>query len=436
MQEKVENTEKTSESDHLAWVSFIRYRRIATGLLMLMGILTFLGYLLPYYGIIHDSFLLNVFRTGAQAGFIGGFADWFAVTALFRHPMGLPIPHTAILPMQQKRLGKGLGYFIARYVFTKDEVKDTLNKIDFPSLIARYLSNPTNIDVCAKIIMNSVPNMLDRFEDGRASTFVSRIFSRLLSGESLSPLMVRSLRTMVDNEHHQEIVSFLLEVIKKNLKEKEDSLKEIIQDRVKEQGGRFLGWMIGGSVASKVLLGINKEMDRIDPQNSDLRHGIAEWIKKEIDKFETNPERSEKISEALKIFVDHESVQDWREDIWQKIRTLVEEDIENDDGWMKNLIHDTLLYLATQLREDPSVREKVTATLQGAALRSLPHTQQWLVDFTENVVAGWDSKALVSRLETRIGKDLQFIRINGSIVGFLVGIIIYLFIYVCFGSVT
>lgn len=436
MKEIEKNLEKIPEADRIAWKSFVRYRRMATGLLMLMGIFTFLGYLLPYYGIVKDSFLLNVLRTGAQAGFIGGFADWFAVTALFRHPMGIPIPHTAILPMQQKRLGKGLGHFIARYVFTKEEINETLNKIDFPGILANYLSNPENIETCSKIILNSVPNMLDRFEDGRASQFISRIFSRLLSGESLSPLMVRALRTMVENEHHQEIVSFLLEVVKKNLKEKEQGLKDIIQDRVREQGGRFLGWMIGGSVASKVLTSISKEMDRIDLQNLDLRHAIADWIKNEIDKFETNPERSEKISEALKVFVDHESVQEWREDIWQKLRALVDEDIDNEDGWMKNLIHDTLLYLSTQLREDLVVREKVMMGIQSAVLRSLPHTQEWLVRFTETVVAGWDSHALVSRLETRVGKDLQYIRINGSVVGFLVGVILYLFIYLCFGHVT
>lgn len=436
MQEKVKTVEKIPEPERLAWESFVRYRRIATGLLLMMGVLTFLGYLLPYYGIIKDSFLLNVLRTGTQAGFIGGFADWFAVTALFRHPMGIPIPHTAILPMQQKRLGQGLGRFITQYVFTKEELTQTLNKIDFPSILAQYLSKPANIEICSNIILKSVPNMLDRFEDGRASNVIGRIFSRLMSGESLSPLMVRALRTMVDNEHHQEVVSFLLEIIKKNLKEKEQDLKDIIQDRVREQGGRFLGWMIGGSIASKVLVAVSKEMDRIDPQDSELRHGVAEWMKKEIDKFETNPERGEKISEALKVFVDHESVQEWREDIWQKIRLMIEEDLENNEGWLKNLINDTLTYLATQLRDDPVVREKVIKTIQSAALRSLPHTQEWLIRYTEKVVAGWDSNALVARLETRVGKDLQYIRINGSVVGFLVGVILYLFLYLCFGHTS
>lgn len=433
MQEKVKTSEKISELDLLAWKSFVRYRRIATGLLMMMGVLTFLGYLLPYYGIIKDNFWLNLVRTGTQAGFIGGFADWFAVTALFRHPMGIPIPHTAILPMQQKQLGHGLGRFIARYVFTKEELVRTLNKIDFPAIFAQYLSNPENITLCSNVMLKSVPSILDRFEDGRASNLIGRIFSRLLSGESLSPLMVRALRTMVDNEHHQEVISFLLGIIKKNLKEKEEDFKNIIQDRVREQGGRFLGWMIGGSIASKVLVAVSKEMDRIDPQDSDLRHGVAEWIKKEIDKFEINPERGEKVSQALKVFVDHESVQEWREDIWQKMRIMVEEDLEKDEGWMQNLIQDALAYLATQLREDPVVREKVKNTIQKAILRSLPRTQEWLVGFTESVVAGWDSNALISRLETRVGKDLQYIRINGSVVGFLVGVILYLVLYLCFG---
>ncbi|MDI2090400.1 DUF445 domain-containing protein [Commensalibacter oyaizuii] len=428
--------EKTPDIDVQAWKTFIRYRRIATGLLVLMAVLTLIGYFLPYYGLLQDSTWLHVIRAGTQAGFIGGFADWFAVTALFRHPMGLPIPHTAILPMQQQRLGKGLGRFIARYVFTEHELNVTLNKIDFPTIFANYLSDPANMKMFSTLLLKSVPSLLDRFEDGRASQFVSRIFARLLDGESISPLVVKSLRTMIDNEHHQEVVSFLLQVLKNNLKDKEQNLKTIIQDRVREQGGRFVGWMIGSSIASKVLHGISKEMERIDPQNSEIRQGVAEWIKKEIDKFESNPERGEKISEALKVFIENDSVKEWREDIWQKIRRMVEDDARKEDGWLKNLIDDMVLYLSTQLRNDIALREKVTNTIRSAILRSLPRTQEWLVGFTEAVVTGWDSQSLISRLECRVGKDLQYVRINGSIIGFLVGSLLYIIFYVFFDIQT
>lgn len=422
----------TFDPEDQAWKVFIRYRHIATGLLMLMGGMTFLGYVCLSYGIVRNGFWIGLVIAGSQAGFIGGCADWFAVTALFRHPMGLPVPHTAILPRQQKKLGYGLGWFIARYIFTEQDIALILNKLDLPTVLANYLVDPETVKMIRMFLLKSVPHLLDRFEDGKAGDILTRILYRLLSGESISPLVGRILRVMVDNAQHHDVISLVLEILKKTLKDKEQSLRDMIHNRVREQGGRFLGWMIGDSIATKVLVAVNKEMDRIDPHNEAVREKISQWFRTEIDKIEKNQGRMDKISEALKLFVNHEGVQEWRDNLWQRFRQLIEEDAANGQGWFKNIIEDSIQYFADQFQHDPRIREKLNAVVTMMLVKALPHMQNWLINFTETVVAGWDSKDLVQRLECRVGKDLQYIRINGSVIGFLIGMVLYLLIHLCF----
>lgn len=419
---------KVLNSDDYAKKIYIRYHRLATLLLLMMGCITLIGYYLVVYTRIKHNFWLEMLLAGSQAGFIGGCADWFAVTALFRHPMGLPIPHTAILPKQKKRLGYGLGWFIAQYIFTKKDITLILNKIDLFGLLGKFLSKPENIESLSNVLLKSIPDVLDRIEDGRVSLFMTRILNRLLSGKSISPFIGRVIRIMLDIDQHQDIISFILEILKKTLKDKEASLREMIHNRVEEQGGRLLGWMIGDSIATRVLVAVNKEMDRIDPHNDAIREKIGQWIKDEADKIENNPERAEHISKAFNKIMNHESIQEWRDSLWKKFRKSIHEDAEKKEGWFKKLIEDSILYFSVQLQYDSNLQEKLNNIIIKLLNRSLPNIQEWLIRFTESVVAHWDSQSLVNRLECRIGKDLQYIRINGSLVGFSIGIVFFLFV--------
>lgn len=427
---------KISEIDQPAWEVFIRHRRIATFLLILMGLLTIIGYLIPYYGYFNDNFWLHILRAGTQAGFIGGLADWFAVTALFRHPMGIPIPHTAILPMQQKRIGKGLGNFVANHVFTQSDVKKMLHRVDIASILAKYFTNPATIDMITKALISAMPKMLDRMEDGRASAVITRLFTRLFSGESASLLVARALRAMVDNRHHQEVLSFLLALFKDSLKAKEETFRQLIQERVREQGGRVLGWMIGSSIATKVLTAINQELDRIDPDNSELREGFTRWIREEIDQIEADPSRGNRIAETLTGIITHDSIKGWRGDLWHRIRDLIEEDMQKDESWIAGLIKDGLINLSKQLENDQLFRQKISNNVDKVAIQSLPYIRNWLSDFITNVVSDWDPDSLITRIECRVGKDLQYVRINGTIVGFIVGATLFLFLHFCFGPIA
>lgn len=422
------------EADRPAWLALRRYRRAATGLLAGMGVLTVAGYGAPAAGLVADGPWLDILRSGAKAGVVGGLADWFAVTALFRRPMGLPIPHTAILPAQKARLGEALGRFVATHVFTEADVNAALDRIDLPGMLAGVLADPATADTVSRALAGAAPSVMDRLEDGRAGSAVGRILPVILGGEDVAPVVARTLRALVEGDRHQEVLSFLLARLKDGLKAKEAALRAIIEDRVREQGGRILGWAIGGSIATKVLISVNHELDRVDPQNSELREGFTTWVRAEIDRIETDPERRREITNAIMGVMAHDSIRGWSGDVWRRMRRMIEADMAQPDGWSASIVRDALLRLAEQMRDDQLLRQRVTSGARGMILRGLPFVCDRLSRFIASVVAGWDADMLASRLELRVGKDLQFVRLNGTLVGFLAGAVLSLVLRLAFGS--
>lgn len=421
-------------SDDEARRALARQKQAATGLLALMGGLTFASYLAPLYNLVTPGLWLETFRAGTRAGVVGGLADWFAVTALFRHPLGLPIPHTAIIPAQKERLARALGRFVSTQVFTEKEVSAVLTKVDLPSALSGILSEPATKEALTRSVLASVPQILERLEDGRASAALGRTLPLLLGGNNLSPVVVRGMRALVEGNQHQEVLSFLLRQIKSGLQAREPALRSMIEERVREQGGRFLGWMIGSSIASKVLTAASEELERIDPEDSALREGFTDWVRSEIDRIEQDPDRASELTHALRSVFSHESMVSWGADLWARLRGMIEEDVSRQDGWVATMVGEALSRLAWQAKHDPGTRTRIEDGVRKALERSLPWLREQLSGFIASVVSNWDAVSVAEKLELRVGRDLQYVRINGTVVGFAVGALLSLLIHFLFGQ--
>jgi len=410
---------REGDPDAPARQALARQKALATGLLVAMAVLMLGGVALAHA--FPGSFSSRLLEASAKAGLVGGLADWFAVTALFRHPLGLPIPHTAILPAQKERLGRGLGNFVANHVFTEADIARALATIDLPRMLSRLLMEEETAALLAAGAARMVPHVLDGLEAGRAGELVGRMMPRLLSGGTLAPVVARALRALVDGDRHQEVLSFLLDQIKGLLKSREAHLHALIEERVREQGGRLVGWAIGGSIATRVLTAINAELERTDPRDSDLREAVTAWIRGEIDLIETDPQRGREISDTLRGLVTHDSIRLWAGDVWARARRMMEAELDEPDGWVHRLVGDSLRRLGGTLESDAAVRAAVDRTALALLSRALPAAREQLSGFIARVVAGWDTERLTERLELRVGRDLQFVRINGTLVGALVG---------------
>jgi uncharacterized membrane-anchored protein YjiN (DUF445 family) len=394
-------------------------RALATGLLIVMAALAIIGYALPlniWTGLLRDS---------AKAGFIGGVADWFAVTALFRHPLGLPIPHTAILPAQKERLGAALGRFVANHVFTEADVRKFLGNLDSPGILRRFLGDPASTQPAAEALAAMLPRLLASIEDGRARRLLARLLPRLIGGRAAGVVVARALAGLVEGGRHQEVFSFILNQLKVTLTAREEVLREAIKERVKEQGGRLVGWAIGATVARRVMTAVNAELERISPDSSEMRDAFDEWVRREIDKLETDPARAAELGRAMQGVLAHDTVKAWAWDVWSRLRRALEQDAAKPHGRTVAVIEGALASLGESLATDESSRARVNAAVQTAVLKILPAAQSELAGFIARVIGAWDAATITGKLELRVGKDLQYIRINGTIVGFLLGAAIY-----------
>ena len=305
------------DPDTLARQSLSRYRAFATGLLVLMGALTLASFHLP------PGWPADLLQAAAKAGFVGGIADWFAVTALFRHPLGIPIPHTAIIPNQKARLGRALGRFVATHVFTGPDVSRMLARLDLPNILHRFLADPASARPAAVAMAGMLPRLLATVEDGRARRLLARIVPRILGGPGAGIVVARTLQGLVQGGRHQEVFGFILSQVKAILSGKEETLRIAIEARVREQGGRLVGWALGASIARRVLNTVNAELDKMSPDGSELRAAFDEWVRHEIERMERDPARAAEVGLAIRRVVGHESVQAWVWDLWSRMRLVL-----------------------------------------------------------------------------------------------------------------
>ena len=407
-----------------------RYRAVATGLLLFMAALMLGSYALP------PGWPRSLLESGAKAGVIGGLADWFAIVALFRHPLGVPIPHTAILPQQKARLGRALGRFVAGHVFTGAEVGRVLHQLDLPGIVARFLEDPVASRPAAVELTALLPRLLSSVEDGRARRLIARLSPRLLGGTGAGRVVAGVLRSLVEGGRHQEVLGFVLGELRRGLDAREANLRTSIEERVREKGGVLVGWALGAQIAARVMAAVREELDRAGPEGSALRLAFNEWARQEIDKLESDPERAREIGVTLRRFVGHATVQAWLWDVWSRLRLALEQDALNPSGRTQQVAESALANLGGVLARDPQARSRLQAAVEGVVATLLPSAQVQLSDFIARVVTNWDTETVTNRLELSVGRDLQFVRVNGTLVGFLVGALLYAGLRLVFGTAT
>ena len=402
-------------ADRLAAQSLARHRAVATALLIAMAALAIGAEYLP------AGRAVGELRAAARAGFIGGLADWFAIVALFRHPLGLPIPHTAIIPAQKTRLGRGLGRFVANHVLSETEFSRGIAQLDMPAILDRYLGDSEATRPMAENLARALPHLLGAIEDGRARQIMERLVPRIIGGPGAGVVVARALRGLTASGRHQQMLSFILDQLRETLLSKEDQLRQAIIERVREQGGRLVGWALGASIATRVLHTLNDELDKVGPYGSELRAAFDLWVEHEITRIETDPNRAREIGLALRRVVEHSSVQAWLWDIWSRMRLALEVDAARPNSRAVAILQTALGNLGILMTSDPDLRQRVQAMAVKSARSLLPAAQSELEEFIASVVNNWDSETLTRRLELYVGKDLQYIRINGTIFGFLAG---------------
>lgn len=407
-----------------------RQRAVATGLLAGMGGVLVGSYWLP------PGYWTDMLQASAKAGLVGGIADWFAVTALFRHPLGLPIPHTAIIPNQKERLGAGLGRFVANHVFTEEEVRRVIARLDLGRILRDFLADPEAVRPAAVALAAATPRVLASLEDGRARRMLTRLVPRMAGGPGAARVIAKALTALIEGGRHQEVFGLAVGQLKAVLSAKEEQLKAAIEARVRAEGGTLVGWIAGAAIARRVLGAVNHELDRVEPGDSELRQAFEDWVRAEIARMEEDPERAAAIGRAVREALAHPAVAAWLGDIWARLRAAMEADAANPSGRTVQVIEGMLGNLGNVLAEDPTARERLNRAAESVLVTLLPNARLQLADFIAGVVRNWDTATVTEKIELRVGKDLQYVRINGTLVGFLVGGALFALLTALFGRVS
>ncbi|WP_439550550.1 DUF445 domain-containing protein [Falsiroseomonas sp.] len=407
-----------------------KHRRAASLLLAGMGGLLVGSYWLP------PGYGTDLLQASAKAGLVGGIADWFAVTALFRHPLGLPIPHTAIIPRQKERLGAGLGRFVANHVFTEAEVARVLARLDLAGILRGWFNDPASVEPAAAALARAMPRILASLEDGRARRLLSRLLPRIAGGPGAARVVARALTALIEGGRHQEVFNLAIGQLKVLLAAKEDQLQAAIAARVRAEGGALMGWLAGATIARRVLSALNAELDKVEPGDSDLRIAFEGWVKAEVTRLENDPERAAALGRALREALRHPAVATWLGDIWDRLRVALEADAANPQGRTVQVLAGALANVGTMLAEDEGARARLNKGAERVLIALLPAARTQLSDFIAGVVRNWDTATVTEKIELRVGKDLQYVRINGTLVGFLVGGALYALLTAVFGRVA
>ncbi len=382
------------------------------------------------------AYWADLLQASAKAGLVGGLADWFAVTALFRHPLGLPIPHTAIIPNEKARLGQALGRFVSRHVMNPDEVSRVLSRFDVGGFVKTLLNDPAIAAPLARALAAMMPRILASVEDGRARRTIARLIPRLIGGAEAGRVVARALRGLVEGGRHQEVLSFVIESLRDGMMAREDQLRGFIEERVRDQGGRLVGWALGASIATRIMATVNTELGRMGPGGSEMREAFDAWVRREITQMEQDPARAREIGRALRQVISHDTVQAWTWDVWSRLRVALEADAGRPNGRTVALLEGAVRNLGEMVANDEPTRARLQRTAERIAAGLLPAAQVQIADFIAQVVGGWDTATITDRLELRVGKDLQYVRMNGTLVGFLAGGALFALLTALFGRVA
>lgn len=410
------NTESTPGWEEAQRRALGRYR-LGAGLLLLVMAATYAVTL--YWPL--DGFWPGLIHNGAEAAMVGGLADWFAVTALFRHPLGIPIPHTAILPTNKDRIGENLGNFVARHFLEPDTVAAKLRSVDVATRLGRWMGDRAVARTIAGRMVAAIPRLMATASDADVQRFFQRALSRQLEGLNLPVVLGNVLALLRDSDQHHALLDQSLIVARRYLEEHQES----IYDQVEAQSKWWIPRSIDRKVAAAIVQGVNDFLGDMAQPGHDVRRHFDQAVETLIADLRGNPATQEQVRAFAQRIVGSPATQAYLADLWRRIGEQLAEDGPQSES-LRQLAADGLASIGRTLAESPEMRERVNAWIDEAVRTGIVPWRREIGQFITDVVHGWDARTLTERAELAIGRDLQFIRVNGTIVGGLVGCALYL----------
>ena len=359
----------------------------------------------------------------SEAAMVGGIADWFAVVALFRHPLGIPIPHTALIPNNKDAIGQNLGNFVSDEFLIKEKLEVKIEEFNFAIKATDWLKEDENASkIAALVVDNVIPGILKTIDDEDVKRFISTQFEAKLQEVNFGQWIAIGLESLTKSDKQEQLIGNMLRILSEELARN----KEVIRDKVKESTPWYTLGMADKKIAEGVFNGLYEFLNQAKEPDSAIRKRINLYVLEFIEELKSSPEMQQKVNAIVVDFTQKEEVQEYIKAIWQEIKNAVNTDLEKgNDSKIKNHLVRMIRNFGNTIQQDPSMMTKINDFIKVDLLGILLRNKKAIGDVIATSVKSWDKKEISNKLELEIGKDLQFIRINGTVVGGLVGLLIY-----------
>jgi len=366
----------------------------------------------------------------SEAAIVGGFADWFAVVALFRYPMGIPLPHTAIIPSNKNKIAESLSDFFINNFLERQHVVDKLRSRDLTADIATYAKKyPSSlVDGFGEVVVE----VLNSLDDQEISTFVRVQITKGIKGINLGSTLGSVLEVLTSNQYHQDVLDSTLKGIHKAVRKIRPSVEELVYGKIdNHSAGKYLPKRLKSSASKYLTAQLVKTVDTFvqsieNDKDHELRQEIDEHLVNWIDKLRHSKEIRLDLETVRDKVLSDPILRKYFEGVWLTVKAKIIEDVEQSDSVIRKSLNSGIQSIAEQLLEDSLVRKSMNERLVKNLSSIIESQKTKLGGYLRETIEGWDSKDVVEKLEPEVGKDLQYIRLNGTVVGGIVGLILHL----------
>ena len=370
---------------------------------------------------VHGTFLGYV-QAGAEASMVGGVADWFAVTALFRRPLGLPIPHTALIVERKDQFAVTLGQFVQENFLNADVLAERIRSARLVPRLAAWLADQANAARFAGHAADLVVTVAEALRDEDVQRVLTAELTRAIDAVEVAPLAGRALRVIIAGGHHAELFNAILSGADHYLAEHNEELRELFE----AESPRWVPDAVYRRVFDRLYARLRQRLVAMaaDPDD-DARRQFEEWIAGLPDRLETSPELRERGERLKRDVLASAGLRDWSSSLWQKAKETLRIQAADPDSELRRRLADVLVAAGQRLASDSSLADGLERMVESGARALAGQFHDELADLVTGTIERWDAAETSSQLELLLGRDLQYIRINGTVVGAGVGLALH-----------
>ena len=361
-------------------------------------------------------------RAAAEAGMVGALADWFAVTALFRRPLGLPIPHTAIIPNKKNMIGSSLGEFVGTNFLSEVVIRDKLRRVEVSRRFGEWLAKPENAERVTSELATVVRGVVTVLKDEDVQAVMEQAVVRRIVGQPWGPPLGKLLQQVFADGAHYKLVDLMCDRAYEWVRDNHATVLRVVSDRAPSWSPKFVDAMLADKVYGEVLAFAWAVKTDV---NHPMRLALDKFLGEFAQDLQNDPETMARAEQVKQQILDHPDVQKLIGSAWSTAKGMLLNAAEDPSSELRRRVREGLANLGVRLVSDEGLSGKVDGWVEGAAAYVVRNYATEITTIITDTVERWDAEETSRKVELQVGRDLQFIRINGTVVGALAGLVIY-----------